>query len=68
MDERITSEERIKVRNLVETWGEAKVVHEFGVNVESLLRVLADMNIRRGTLVLVRQGIEKMSKMKPSAK
>lgn len=68
MNERLTSEERQKVRGFIENFGEAKVVFEFGVSTESILRALADMPMRRGTVLAVRAGIEKMSKMKPSAK
>lgn len=68
MNEKVTPEDRNAIRKLIETFGEAKVVHEFGVSTESLLRALADRPMRPGTVLMVRAGIEKMAKMKSAAK
>jgi len=64
MNEKVTTEERLVIQKLIETFGESKVVKEFGVSTESLLRALADRPIRPGTVLMMKAGIEKMSKMK----
>ncbi len=53
-DENLTSEERIAVREFVEKVGDQKAAVAMKTDIGSLLRVLADRPIRRGTILLVK--------------
>lgn len=67
MNDSLTTDERQKLRTLVETWGESKLSHEMGVSVETLLRGLADRPLRHGSVVVLRIGIEKVAKLKTTS-
>lgn len=64
MNETLTSDERAAVRKLLSKIGEAKLVHTFGVSTESILRVLADLPVRAGTAMMVREGLRKAKEQK----
>jgi len=63
MDENLTTEERNTIRKIFEELGELQTIKYLGVGTESILRVLADLPIRRGTTMVLREALRKKRKV-----
>lgn len=58
----LTSEERETVRALADERGDQQAAKDLGLSIDSLLRVLADRPIRRGTMHLLRSNLREIKK------
>lgn len=61
--ERPTNEERAAVRRVADARGDHQAAKDLGLSVDSLLRVLADRPIRRGTLHMLRENLRQIKKV-----
>jgi hypothetical protein len=56
----LTADERDAVRKLAKERGDTEAAKVLGISVDSLLRVVAERDLRRGTLYLLRSKLEEM--------